>query len=206
MNGILHLVVETFVNPRQVAAGFTAERFDRATLWTGAFLAIVMVGIVQYAMQHVTPSPDPTPETEAMIQLINSMFATPFLTTLIMGSTLIVSVFAIYLGGRMIGGTGYFPETLVIMSWLQFVNALTGCIVVIMLALSPQLAGVATLLNFIISFGIFYATLHFIDVLHGFNSLWAAFGTMVISFIGLAVGLALILVIIGGAAAQTGAI
>lgn len=206
MNAVLQLVIETFQRPRDIAAEITARHDDRATLWSGAFLVIILVGIVQFAVRHFTPDPVATPETEELLRVMDAIFATPFLTILIMGSALIMSVFAIYLGGRMIGGTGHFPQTLAIMSWLQFVNAVTGSITVVLLALSPQLHGIASVFHLIISFAIFYVTLHFIDVLHGFNSLWTAFGTMVISFVGLAIGLVLILVMIGGAAVQTGAI
>ena len=206
MNAILQLVLATFMQPREIAAGMIAERFDRTLLWSGAALVIVLVGMVQFAVQNLTPVPETTPETEALAAMISKIFATPFLTTLIVGCGLIMSVFAIFLGGRMIGGTGDFFGTLAAMSWLQMVNAVTGCLVVVILAISPQLFEVASILSMVFNVMVFYATLHFIDVLHGFNSLWAAFGTMVISFIGLAIGLALILVLIGGAAAQTGAI
>lgn len=206
MNALLQLIVETFVHPREIAQSIISERFDRVTLWTGAFLVVLLVGILQFITWQVTPRPPTTPETEAMMQTFESLFATPFLITFIMGSIFLMSVFAVYLGGRMIGGTGDFPETLVVMSWLQFVNAATGSIVVVLLLISPQLGGVASLFSIMIKIGMIYATLHFIDVLHGYNSLWAAFGTLVISTIGLLVGLALILVLIGGTAAQTGAI
>lgn len=206
MNAILQLVVETFVHPRQIAESIVQQRFGRDVIWTGALLAMVLVGVVQFAVLHLTPQPAATPETEAFVGLFNAMFSTPFMTILIVGSGLIMSVVAVCFGGRMIGGTGDFQDSLALMAWLQFVNALTGSIIVVMLVISPQFISVASILNLVFNAGIFYATLHFIDVLHGFKSLWAAFGTIVISFIGLAVGLALILVFIGGAAVQTGAV
>lgn len=196
MSAIAQLLLQTFVHPRELAMGMVAERYERHILWTGAFLVIVLSGIVQYGLVYVTP------ENE----LTKLLFTTPLVTTVMVGCGIIVLVFAIYFGGQMMGGTGHFPETLLLMVWLQFAQVVVGAIQIVIIAISPALVGVAALVGLMGGAGIFYATLQFIDVLHGFKSLWAAFGTLVISFLGLAVGLVIILAVIGGAAVQTGAV
>jgi len=196
MQALLQLIIETVLHPRETAMGMTAERYDRTSLWTGAFLVIVLSGMLQYGLVSVMPEDD----------MLSLMFPTPFMTTLMMGCGLIVMIFAVYFGGQMMGGKGHFPETLVLMVWLQVLQVAIAVVKLVLLSMSADLVGVAALFNLVAGAAVFYATLHFVDVLHGFNSLWAAFGTLVISVLGLAVGLALILAIIGGAAVQTGAI
>lgn len=202
MQTILQLIVQTFFHPREIAAGLTAERYDRTTLWTGVFLVCILSGVTQYLVVLATPMPEPTPQS----LFVMSMFSTPFLTTLLLGCALIVTIFAVYFTGRMLGGTGHFPETLVLMTWLQFVQVAISMVQIVLLSLSAQFLGIATLFKLVAAGGVLYATLHFIDVLHGYNSLWASFGTLVISTLGLAIGAAIIFAMIGGAAVQAGAI
>lgn len=208
MNPLTQLIFDTVVNPREVAQSLIAERFNQATVWTSVLFVVIVTGIVQFGLvSFAPPAPEPAdPTAQQLGVMISYLLSTPFLATIVTGCVMIVAAFSVYLGGQMLGGTGQLLDVFALMTWINFVQAIVGLLQVVVLMVSPSLAGLASLLGFAAAAALFRSTLHFIDVVHSYDSLWAAFGTLVISFLGLCVGGAFIMALIGGAAIQTGAI
>lgn len=208
MSALTQLTIQTFVHPREVAQSLVAERFNLATVILAVAFVVVITGVVQFGVFVFSPeSPQPVdPMVEHFNEVFGYLLSTPFLATIVSGCLMIVAAYCVYLGGQMIGGKGQLLDVFALMTWINFVQAIIGAVQIGVVLLSPMLVGVATLIGFMAAIALFRSTLHFIDVLHGFDSLWAAFGTLLISGVGLAIGLAIIIAMIGSAAVQTGAI
>ncbi|SEW07329.1 Yip1 domain-containing protein [Cognatiyoonia koreensis] len=193
LNALIQLIFQSFTNPRDIAQALTSWQFSRNALWSAFAIVAIISGILNFAMGGFVGE-DP---------LAAAMLQTPMLATMIVAVTNIVMVFCLHFVGQMLGGKGEFSDTLLVVIWLQVVGIPVQLLQLLMLIAAPGLYTAVVLAGGII---VFYVTLHFIDVLHRYNSLWAAFGTVVISGLGVAIGFAMIIAVIGGAAVQSGAI
>lgn len=124
------------------------------------------------------------------------------------GSLLVMAVFqtmvllALVVGvqgiGRIAGGRGSFPDTLLLVTWLQFVMLVFQIVQIIALILVPPLFGVVTILSLLV----FLRTLTaFVQVLHGFESFFKTGVAILFSFFGVAMLMAIVLSILGFAPA-----
>ncbi len=191
ISALFSLIVRSFTHPREVAEQLTSRRYDRVTLWSMMALVIVLTAIIFSASAAISPPP---------AEMSSFMF-TPLVSAILVGSFLVMLVFMLYFTGRMMGGTGHFPETIVIVVWNQAITIAYQVVQIVLFIFSPLLGSIATLVGFVF---LFYIMLQFIDVLHGFQSLLKAFGAFVFAVVGIAFGLAVILSFIGASAATLG--
>ncbi len=126
----------------------------------------------------------------------------PFFDMIFLGSMTVVFIFTLYYAGRAMGGAGTFGGTLLIMTWFQAVVLVLITIQLIVAFLVPTFGGIAALIAVVVQL---YCLIHFLNVLHEFDSLAKSAGLFFLSLIGFALGLALILTAIGGAAVVGGA-
>jgi hypothetical protein len=121
--------------------------------------------------------------------LLMAMFQSSVLLALVVGVQGI---------GRMAGGKGQFPDTLLLVTWLQFVMLVFQIVQIMALVLVPPLFGVITILSLLV----FLRTLaSFVLVLHGFQSVVKVGVAILFSFFGVAMLLAIVLSILGFAPA-----
>jgi hypothetical protein len=121
--------------------------------------------------------------------LLMAMFQSSVLLALVVGVQGI---------GRMAGGKGQFPDTLLLITWLQFVMLVFQIVQIVALVLVPPLFGVITILSLLV----FLRTLaSFVLVLHGFQSVVKVGVAILFSFFGIAMLLAIVLSILGFAPA-----
>jgi hypothetical protein len=184
--GLLRMLVLTLRDPGQAARQLISLNLSRIVLWQALALVTVVSVIVtalapEAAMQTIT-----TGEQETVL-------VTPLAFAAIMGSLLVILVFALYHSGLSLGGTGTFPATLVLVVWLEVLATAVRSVLSLALIVSPVIAGIlslgalAVLLRTLVSF---------IDVLHGFQSFGKALMTLVLAAVGAFFGLSLILTVI----------
>lgn len=123
----------------------------------------------------------------------------PFRTAMLQGLVLLSAAAAVHLVGRALGGRGRFDDSLLLVSWLQFVLL---CVQVVQIAaqiLFPMLAAVIGLIAMALTL---WLLTHFVVVLHGFTSAIRVFFGIILAAIllvlALAFGLAIVLGPIGG--------
>jgi len=190
---LFDLILRSFTEPATAAQEVFARRFDRGTLWS-ALLLVSVLSVLMIALTNVLIGVPPEVE-EAVIQI------SPFAFAMVLGSSLVILVFALYFVGQMLGGTGHFPESLLCVIWLQVLSMALQLVQLFVMLIFPPLVGIVSLAGLGL---ILYALLHFINVLHGFDSLMKSLGTFVVSLIGIAFGLSFILTLIGVSAQGLG--
>jgi len=126
----------------------------------------------------------------------------PFFDVVFLGAMTVMMIFVLYFAGRAMGGTGTFGGTLLLMTWFQAVVLVLVVIQLIAAFIAPGFGGVVA----IVAIGLqLYCLVHFLNELHGFESLSRAAALFFISLLGIAFGLALIVTLIGGAVVVGGA-
>ncbi len=96
--------------------------------------------------------------------------------------------------GKGFGGTGSFEETMLLITWLQFILVCLQVAQTLALVLLPPFAGMIGIGALVL---FFWLLVNFVAVLHGFTSLGLVFVGIILSFFGVGFGLALILTMIG---------
>ncbi len=117
------------------------------------------------------------------------LFMAMFQTMILLG--MVVAVQGI---GRALGGTGTFPDTLLLIAWLQFVMLVFQLIQIVALVIIPPLFGLITI-GALVFF--MWMLTNFIMALHGFTSAMKVLVGIIFSFFGMAFVLALLLGLFG---------
>lgn len=184
VRGALILVGETLRDPSAVAVRIVARPASRAALWSALALVVVLsvllVWVTQGSMTIVLPD--------------GTMNVSPFTYALILGGILVTMIFAVNFTGRMVGGQGGFGATIALVAWLEAVAMVVRLVIALVSYISLPLAGILSIFGLIV---LLRCLLVFVNVLHGFKSLWKAFGVLVLAFFGMGLGLTILLALIG---------
>ena len=179
------LIGRTFKDPAGVARVLVSTRFDRGTLWSALALVTILGVLLIGAIELIAPPPPPDAEMADI---------SPLALTVILGASLVMLVFALHFTGQMLGGTGRFPDALVLMIWFQLMTLVTQVVLSVLVLLLPVLAMVLSLA----SMGwLLVCLVLFINVMHRFDSVPKAVATLLIAVVGLGVGLSVLLALIG---------
>ena len=143
------------------AAQINALRFDRGTLW----LMMVLVTVLSVLLFQLSISVLPIDVAPEMARI------SPFALCVVLGSGLIMLVFALYFTGQMLGGTGRFPGALLFVLWWQALALALQVIQTFTLLFAPVLGQILTIAG---ALYMFYALVHFVNVLHDFHNLFKA--------------------------------
>lgn len=185
LKDVLGLVYETITNPREGASTVLNFAPPRDAIWT--MLALVVVLSVLLAQSTSLLFSNGAPET-------GPFSMTPLVLGMVQGGLLIVMVYATYWIGKGFGGTGSFEETMLLITWLQFILVCLQVAQTLALLLLPPLAGLIGIAALVL---FFWLLVNFVAILHGFTSLGMVFVGIILSFFGVGFGLALILTMIG---------
>ncbi|MBU2359842.1 MAG: YIP1 family protein [Alphaproteobacteria bacterium] len=169
-------------DPAGVARRLTSVALPNGILWQMAALVTILSVLVLELGLLLSP-------TEASM-----VAASPLTLCVILGSSLVMMVAAIFWTGRMIGGQGRFAAAILLIVWWQGMALVIQVVQTVALLLFPPLAGIVTLAGLA---WLVFALLHLVNVLHGFDSLLKSLGTVVIGVLGISFGLALLLALIG---------
>lgn len=184
INPLFELAVRTVKDPRSAAMQLAGLNIARRHLWLALALAVVLNTIV-YQISLVLAPPN---------VVLPALFTSPLLFAVVIGAGLIISIFSLTYAGRFLGGTGELNVIMTLLIWLQF---LRFALQLVAFVLAPFIPGLAGVLVFAASLYGIWLLLQFIDVGHGLNSLATAFGVMFLATLGIMIGLAVILSLLG---------
>lgn len=174
------LVRETLVRPRDAAARVLAQDVPDDGRWL-AFVLVVVLSVIMGQASVLLMDDGGFGGSLLMMALFQSLVL----------MALVVGVQGI---GRIAGGHGSFPDTLLLVTWLQFVMLVFQIAQIVALVTVPALFGVVTILSLLV----FLRTLTaFVQVLHGFPSAVKTGVAIVLSFFGVAMVMAIVLSILG---------
>lgn len=187
LSSLMSLVRYTLQNPRDGARQVMNLGLPLSARWS----ALLLMALGSTILTHLSMAMMPADQRE----VVAGMLATPIRTAILQGAVMVVIVLAVHWVGRVRGGQGSLADAVIVVAWLQFILL---CLQVVQIAaqlLVPPLAdfiGIAGLVLFL------WLLTNFVAELHGFRSLGAVFGGIVVTMLGLAfVMAALILVLVG---------
>lgn len=183
--GLIRAAIATVRDPKVGAQMILRQRFHAQALWP-ALVAIVAVSVILgQGTLLLLVGPD---------ALGNSLLANPLSVWIVQLAILAASVFLIHFLGQKFKGKGSLEDALALMVWLEFILACVQVIQIVAMLISPVVSDVLGILGL----GLFLWLLtNFVAVQHGFNSLGAVFGMIMISLVGLLVVLTLLLPLFG---------
>ncbi len=179
------MALQTIPEPRKIAVEIQALRYPRVALWQLFALFMVLstgIGVMASILFPVDPS------------MAGPLLSNPILMGIIESSVLVITVFIIYWAGQVFEGTGRFDQALLTVLWLQFVILFVQLAVLILAIFAP---GMALMMNV---FGVgltFWILSHFITEMHGFRSAGMVFAMILLTILGLILGLTMIMTVIG---------
>lgn len=189
------LVVATIKDPATMARNLIQMDVGREVGWMMLGLSVVLNVMMVGMGALVAP--------EMFQTMLPGVIVTPITFGLIIGSLLVISIFAIYFTGQILGGEARFEDIVVLNGWLNLVMTLLFAVQLVVTLAIPVLGLMINGLRFVISVRCY---LHFTKVIFKFNSIGKAFFTLVLAFMGSVFGISLILALIGFGAAAGGGV
>ncbi|WP_050931715.1 Yip1 family protein [Aestuariivita boseongensis] len=178
------LVVLTIQDPAEAARQLMALKLDRGTLWTAVFLMAVLNTLLAGLNNLLLPGTSPFP----------GLFDVPAAYFFMVAGGLVLTILAIFWGGRAFGGQGSMEDVMVVIAWLQFMRVLVQAVALVLLLTIPVLS---MLLVLAAAFVGLWILVHFVDQAHRFGSLGKAAGVLIAAFVCMVVGLSILLSMIG---------
>lgn len=174
------LVRETLVNPKAAAERVLSMDVPDDGRWL-AFVLVVVLSVMMGQLSVLLMGSGASGGSLVMMAILQSAI----LLGLVMGVQGI---------GRIFGGQGVFPDTLVLITWLQFVMLVFQLLQIVTIVLVPPFFGIVTLISLLV----FLRTLaSFVMVLHGFSSVLKVGLGIIFSFFVMAFGMAIVLTGLG---------
>ena len=190
--GFKALLVQTLFAPRSAAEGLIALNLPQRWLWMALALMSVLNSIVYSVSLYLTPTSDPMATA-----MMPPAFHSPVLFTIFLFGALAITVLALYWIGQGLGGKGRMDDVLVLICWLQVLRLILQLVVAVLVIVAPVLGA---LVIFIASLWGIYILIGFVDAAHRFDNMFKAAGVIVLAMVAMAVGLTILLSMIGVAA------
>jgi len=178
------LVVLSLKDPASAARTLIGLELPRDVLWTGLTLAAVANAILLGVSNLMYPAPAAMPAI-----MMNPLYYVGFVL-----SGLVLSTYALYWAGRVLGGKGTLSDVLVLLIWLQFLRILLQVVTLVMMMISPLLTALMLLGS--IALGI-YIMLHFVNVAHKLQSLGRAAGVLIATAFAIVLVLSMLIAMFG---------
>ncbi|WP_146345496.1 Yip1 family protein [Phaeobacter marinintestinus] len=182
---IRDLVILSVTRPADAARQILAYPVPREALWTALFLAAVLNTLFYQLSRFLMPGPSPFP----------GALEAPGIYLGLVAAGLIITIYAIYRAGRMMGGQGSLDDVMKLMIWLQFLRVIAQIATLVLAFTIPMLAALMVLAATIVGL---YIMVNFIDQAHRFGSLGKAIGVLILSGFALAFFVSILLTFAGG--------
>lgn len=179
------LAVMSVTDPAQAARILMALQLRRETLWTGLALAVVLNTLLFSLSGVLMPGPTPFP----------AAFNVPAVYLVLVAGGLLLTVYALYWIGRMLGGKASLDDVMVLVLWLQVLRIAVQIATLVLVLTIPLLALLLVLGASLVGI---YITVHFVDQAHRLNSLTRAAGVLITSVLAMALVLFILLALAGG--------
>ncbi|MXQ07589.1 hypothetical protein GQ651_06995 [Alphaproteobacteria bacterium GH1-50] len=176
------LARQALTEPREAASTLLSMGVPKAAYWPAFFALVALSVILNEVVALMTPGPAIGPQIAPLVMAA--------LTALISA----VSVWAIWKVGRAMGGTGSFDEALLLTIFLQAILFTGQLVEVGLMLILPPIAGLFSVALIILAF---WLNVNFVAALHGFTSLWRAFGALILATLGVALVLIFLMTLTG---------
>jgi hypothetical protein len=184
------LVRLTLQSPAEGARAVINLGLSRNDLW----LSLALVTVLSVLLMVLSTG------TVMVLPLgVDPLYVSPIGSGVIMGSGLVLLVFAIHYTGQAFGGKGTFSEFLAVVVWLEVMSLALRLVQVAVGLISTGLAAVIALGAAVF---LFWCLIRFTDEVHQFNSVGKSILTLVLALVGISVGITIILTFIGVGATQ----
>ena len=187
----LPLIQTSLRKPRQAAQLIMAMDLGRDVLWTALALVAIINTFLVMLLVEVSGPGMPLP----------SYFERPLALFIIIAGLMVVYIHAMYWAGLAIGGKGNLMDVLALVVWFQVLRALAQAAIVLLSLAIPPLGLILSLVVAVWGFWIF---LNFIAAALDLRTPLHAFTVMALAFVGLVLGLAVLIALIGGVAQGVG--
>lgn len=181
-SSLVSLALASVRNPKEVANTLLSVGFPASVLMP-SFLLVIVVSVLLTVPADLIGAQSTT----------GALFP-PFSVAIVLCLLLAAYIYGIYRVGRAMGGTGSLAEAVLLMVFLQFILILAQVVELLLWLIAPMLAG-----YFVIGVAILalWISMNFIDVLHGYGSLFKSFGLIILVSFSVAVGMVIILSTLG---------
>lgn len=182
---LISLFALTVRNPREAGVYILGLRLPAQALWIGLSLISVMTSLVFSGLMRVGPLPE---DQFGEIMAGSPAYSAPLVFALMQWGRAVATVFVFYWVGRMVGGRGPLEDVLAVLTWLQAVTFVIMLGLLVGGLVLPFLTSLMILAAFV---WWLWAVTALLNVAHGFGSSAKAFGVLVLSLLGVTIGLSL---------------
>ncbi|WP_299843821.1 Yip1 family protein [uncultured Roseovarius sp.] len=183
------LIRQSLFAPADAARLLLSLQLPRQWLWMALALMSVLNSIVYSIGIRLSAPTDPT-----AMAMIPPLFQSPLLFTIFLFGGLVITVFTLTWVGQSMGGKAQLSDILVVIAWMQVLRLLFQVAVTVMGILSAQLSAMFVLAG---SFWGIYILTGFLNTAHDFGNWIKALGVMILAGIAMAIGLTMIMTVIG---------
>ena len=166
---LLRLARFTVTNPRQGARAVLDIDPPMQARWLALALAAVGAALVASVEFAVLP--------EEVRRLIGPDLPSPLLSAVLQGGLLVLVSWLIHRVGRWRGGRGSFADALLLVAWTQMLLLGMELVQLVAHLILPPLSDVIGVLGIVL---FFWLLSHFVAELHGFGSVVAVLGGIVV--------------------------
>jgi len=184
------LLRRTIASPDDGMRGVLDLRLGRGDLWLALALTIIL-SVVLVALTQGTSFLLPV-GTQAVV-------VGPMAYGVILGSGLVLMVFAVHFVGRVLGGKGQFVDALAAVVWLEMLGVFLRGVLLVASLFSATAESLVAVLGTIY---LIWCLVRFVRVVHEFDGIGRAIGTLLLSFFGITLGLIPLITLIGVNAVQ----
>lgn len=178
------LAMETLRDPRGTGERLIALNLGLPVLWTALALASVLSALLFSINMAIFPAAFPMP----------GLFFNPILYAVVLAGGMVISMHLLTWMGTMLGGRGSLAQVTVLLVWLQYLRLAAQVGLLALTMIMPPLGMMATI---VVAFYSLWLLLNFLDVAHGFGSIAKALVLLLMTAVGIVVGLSFLLALIG---------
>lgn len=178
------LATDTLRDPRATGERLIAMNLGLPVLWTALALASVLSALLFSINMAIFPAAFPMP----------GLFFNPMLYAVVLAGGMVISMHLLTWMGTMLGGRGSLAEVTVLLVWLQYLRLAAQAGLLLLTMIMPPLGMMATI---VVAFYSLWLLLNFLDVAHRFGSLAKALVVLLMTAVGIVVGLSFLLALIG---------
>ncbi len=175
---LMALLRETLRDPHAAARRVMGTPLPDGARWQALLLVVVLSVIL----------------LQLAVMLSGGQTGGVMMSGLLQGAVLVGTVLAVHYIGRAFGGSGTFPDALILMAWLQFVTLCFQVAQIVTLLIVPPLAGLVAIASVVV---FLWLLVSFIQALHGFRSRVMVLFGLLASFFALAFALSFVLALLG---------
>lgn len=188
VTAVLELARFSVQSPRTAARQILAMAISDTARWLLFLLVISASAVLTHIGFDLLPQNDRA--------FMETAMSSPLRTAILQAGFLLVAVVAVHRVGRWQGGTGSFADSLLLVGWLQFILLCLQITQIIALLILPPVAEIIGVLGLGLSF---WLLTQFVLELHGFQSAWKVFLSILGVLFSAAMAASLVLVLVLGA-------